>query len=80
MQPPASRHRSRFGLVVSLVIAIAAVAGCVRVRVYQRQILAHPAMQEPVWAAAARADQHMFEVREGSGGATGASGGGCGCN
>jgi hypothetical protein len=65
---------------IALALALALAAGCVRARVYQREILAHPAMQEPVSTAGARADQHLFEVREGSGGAAGAAGGGCGCN
>jgi hypothetical protein len=55
-------------------------AGCARVKPYQRATLAHPAMQAPPWPATQAADQHLFEVREGSRGATGKPGGGCGCN
>jgi anti-sigma-K factor RskA len=61
-------------------LAIVAVAACARVRPHQRQRLAHPAMQAPVWPAVDRADEHVREVREGSGGATTSGGGGCGCN
>lgn len=65
----------------SLLIFLALVfaSGCVVVRPHQREHLAHPAMGE-MWPAVDRADQHTFEVREGTGGATAQGGGGCGCN
>jgi len=53
---------------------------CVRVKAHQRELLAHPAMQAPVWIEQSRADQHVSEVREATKGATGNTGGGCGCN
>jgi hypothetical protein len=62
-----------------LVLAIAS-AGCVRVHAHQRGRLAAPAMQAPVWPEISAAEDHVFVVREGTGGATGAGGGGCGCN
>lgn len=65
----------RGALVVSL-----ALAGCVRVRPHEREHLAHPAMRATVWPATARADQHVFSIREGTEGATAEGGGGCGCN
>jgi hypothetical protein len=37
-------------------------------------------MASPVWPAIDAADEHVFVVREGTGGATAAGGGGCGCN
>lgn len=53
---------------------------CVRVQSHQREMLAHPAMQAPVWTEESKSDQHVFEVREGSSGARKTVGGGCGCN
>jgi hypothetical protein len=50
------------------------------VKAHQRERLAHPAMQGQVWQEQEKADQHVFEVREASRGATGSGGGGCGCN
>ena len=55
-------------------------AGCARVKPHQRELLTHPAMQAPVWSEQSKADEHVFEVRESSKGATGNVGGGCGCN
>ncbi|MCA9675310.1 MAG: DUF4266 domain-containing protein [Kofleriaceae bacterium] len=69
----------RHAVAVCLLVA-ASGAGCVRVRPYQRQRLASPAMQAPVWPALDRADHHTREVREGTGGATGEAGTSCGCN
>lgn len=66
-------------LLVGLVGAGAA-SGCVRVRAHEREMLASPAMRAPTWPAIERADEHTFAIREGTGGATSAGGGGCGCN
>lgn len=66
-------------LIIALIVSVSAGA-CVRVKAYQREVLAHPAMQTPVWKYQSEADQHVFEVREASSGATGSAGGGCGCN
>lgn len=55
-------------------------SGCARVKPHQRERLAHPAMQGQVWPGMDAADEHVFEVREASKGATGRAGGGCGCN
>ncbi len=54
--------------------------GCSGVRAHERELLAHPAMQQPRWPLLQRADQHAYEVREASRGGGGPSGGGCGCN
>ncbi len=67
-------------VVVVLAFATLVLGACVQVRPHQREHLAHPAMQAPVWPAIDQADQHTFLVREGTGGATGTGGGGCGCN
>ena len=61
-------------------VALALGAGCVRVEVYQRQTLAHPALAAPPWPVLERGQEHVREVREASGGGRGAAGGGCGCN
>ena len=55
-------------------------AGCARVAPYQRARLASPVMQAPIWPQVAQHDEHVYEVREGTSGATGTTGGGCGCN
>ena len=55
-------------------------AGCVRVAPHRRELVSRPGLQQPVWPGLDRADQHMYRVREGSSGAAGAAGGGCGCN
>lgn len=55
-------------------------AGCVRVAPYQRGHLAAPIMEALPWPVLDAHDQHVYEVREGTGGATGAASGGCGCN
>ncbi|HVV83940.1 MAG TPA: DUF4266 domain-containing protein [Kofleriaceae bacterium] len=77
-----SRRRLLPAPAVAIVVAtaLAAAAGCVRVHPYQRERLADPAMQAPVWPALERIDDHTREVGEGTGGATSSGGGGCGCN
>ncbi|MBE7447754.1 MAG: DUF4266 domain-containing protein [Kofleriaceae bacterium] len=75
-----SRIAGRLRALAIAAIAMGLAASCVRVRPHQRQRLAHPAMQAPVWPAVDRADEHVREVREGSGGATASGGSGCGCN
>ena len=66
------------GLALALVALLAGACTCVRP--WQKETLAQPAMREPPWPAVRRGEQHVFEVREASQGAYGASGGGCGCN
>jgi hypothetical protein len=51
--------------------------GCSAVKPYQREHLALPGMSLGEDAAG---DQHVFESREGSAGAYGSVGSGCGCN
>jgi hypothetical protein len=71
--------RTRATAIGLAVIAVAA-TGCVRVHAHQREHLAAPAMRAPVWPAVTTGDEHMFAVREGTAGASGEGGGGCGCN
>lgn len=50
------------------------------VKPYERERLADPIMQFSRSALPARHTEHVRDVREGSRGATGVQGGGCGCN
>jgi Domain of unknown function (DUF4266) len=50
------------------------------VKPYERERLADPIMQFSRSALPDRHTTHVREVREGSRGATGVQGGGCGCN
>jgi hypothetical protein len=70
-------HRACLALAL---LALLAVAGCARVRPYQRGALAHRALAHPAWPTAHTAHQHVFQIREGTEGAVDAGGGGCGCN
>ncbi|HEU4663630.1 MAG TPA: DUF4266 domain-containing protein [Dokdonella sp.] len=63
-----------------IVLAVCTLPACVRVHAYQRAELAARGMASPVWPELDAADEHVFVVREGTGGATAAGGGGCGCN
>ena len=65
---------------LALAAALATLTSCVRVHVHERETLAAPAMRAPTWPTLERADEHTFAVREGTGGATSAGAGGCGCN
>jgi Domain of unknown function (DUF4266) len=65
-------------------LALLLVAGCTSVqpwvKPYEREHLADPIMSLSRNSVSATYLDHMFETREGSHGATGAVGGGCGCN
>jgi hypothetical protein len=67
-----------------LPLALLLLAGCTSVqpwvKPYEREHLADPIMALSRNAVSATYLDHMFETREGSHGATGAVGGGCGCN
>jgi hypothetical protein len=60
-------------------LALAA-AGCVRVRPYERELLAKPIMTFQPDPYEDVLDLHMLEAREASAGGYGSAGGGCGCN
>jgi hypothetical protein len=66
------------------VLALAGLGGCTSVepwvKPYEREHLADPIMALSRNSIAASYRDHVFETREGSHGATGAVGGGCGCN
>jgi len=62
-------------------LATALVAtGCVRVKPYEREYLARPAMVGDRDPGQMRFSQHQTGSREGADGGTGEPGGGCGCN
>jgi hypothetical protein len=64
-----------------LLVAVAAIAqGCASVAPYERERLARPDMELGRNPDAAAGEEHATAYREGSSGAMGASGGGCGCN
>jgi hypothetical protein len=78
-----SRNR-RFARAVAAAVLAAALGGCTApqpwVKPYEREHFADPIMsfnRDPVSSVYL---DHVFESREGSRGATGAVGGGCGCN
>jgi len=77
------RCRAARSLLAALAL-IAALAGCTSlepwVKPYEREHLADPIMSLSRNAIAATYRDHVFETREGSHAATGAVGGGCGCN
>ena len=93
--PPGSRwmsHESapvgaRAGLRAAALAAVAAgllLAGCKPiqpwVKPYEREHLADPIMSLSPNPVSSSYMDHVYETREGSKGATGAVGGGCGCN
>ncbi|MCW5663201.1 MAG: DUF4266 domain-containing protein [Piscinibacter sp.] len=69
---------------VALSAAAALLAGCAApqpwVKPYERERLADPVMKFSRAALPDKHREHVFVVREGSRGATGTQGGGCGCN
>ena len=74
----------RRGRVVAVLALSAWLAGCGSiqpwVKPYEREKLASPLMQFSRDPLADKHREHVREVREGSRGATGVQGGGCGCN
>jgi hypothetical protein len=50
------------------------------VKPYERERLAAPVMKTSLNELPKRQQDHVYTVREGSRGATGVQGGGCGCN
>jgi Domain of unknown function (DUF4266) len=80
----AARRRARTAALLAALALGAGLAGCTSiepwVKPYEREHLADPIMALSRNSIAATYRDHMFETREGSHGATGAVGGGCGCN
>ena len=69
---------------MSVLLGIAALSGCGQiqpwVKPYEREHLADPIMSFDRNPISSGYLDHVFESREGSRGATGSVGGGCGCN
>jgi hypothetical protein len=82
------RHTSfarRLACFALALAALNALSGCAEfgyrpVMPYERETLASPLMAVSRDPLSDKYLQHVFETREGARGATGASGGGCGCN
>lgn len=70
--------------IAALLLALAAAAGCARiepwVKPYEREDIADPIMAWDRDPISTYYMQHVYDSREGARGASGASGGGCGCN
>jgi Domain of unknown function (DUF4266) len=85
MSDTVDRERARpLPAVAGLAVLALLLAGCTSVqpwvKPYEREHLADPIMSLSRNSVSATYLDHMFETREGSHGATGAVGGGCGCN
>jgi len=76
MYPNQGFRRWALGGLVLVLASLA--AGCVHVRPYQRERLAHPSMTSGEWEGPAAA--HARGVREGAIGGGTAGEAGCGCN
>jgi hypothetical protein len=78
---PQALHRV---CVAALLLAACALGGCAFpepwVKPYERERLADPIMRLSRETLAAKHNEHVREVREGSRGGNGVQGGGCGCN
>ncbi|HWZ62520.1 MAG TPA: DUF4266 domain-containing protein [Steroidobacteraceae bacterium] len=78
------RGRVAARLLLASLALLGSLAGCASVepwvKPYEREHLADPIMALSRDGIAANYRDHVFETREGSHGATGAVGGGCGCN
>jgi hypothetical protein len=57
-----------------------AIGGCAPVQPYERALHAKPKMQLDPSPEGTLLENHVYDYREGSAGASGAVGGGCGCN
>jgi len=64
----------------ALTFALVCLSGCRPIKPWQRGTLAHRCMQPDSRPEESRAKQHMLGARETSQGASGETGGGCGCN
>ena len=70
-------------LVWAAILGTLLLSGCTLqpwVKPYEREHLADPIMQFSNDALSDKHFEHVHDVREGARGATGAEGGGCGCN
>ncbi len=63
-----------------ITLSIFALGACATVAPYERERLARQDMQLDPASDVAAGEEHATVYREGTAGAVGASGGGCGCN
>ena len=78
-----SRSLRVFGRTLLAAVALGALGACHMepwVKPYERDHLADPVMSFDRDPVSSVYTDHVHEVREGSRGATGSAGGGCGCN
>jgi hypothetical protein len=66
--------------IVAILLSICGAGGCMRVRPYQREHLAHRSMVGDRGPGEERFERHARGAREGADGGSGDPGGGCGCN
>lgn len=82
--PPARQSRIRGACLVAALAVAMVVTGCALpepwVKPHERERLADPIMKLQRESLAAKHNEHVREVREGSRGGNGVQGGGCGCN
>ena len=65
---------------IPIVVLVTAASACATTRPWERAILAKPVMQIDRDPTAVRLRESLLSYREGSTGALGARGGGCGCD
>ena len=66
--------------VVVVAVLVGTLGGCVMVKPWQRELLAHRSMIIGENSGELQLEQHTFQYREGAAGGFGGGGGGCGCN
>jgi hypothetical protein len=79
LHPVFWRRRQRSGS-CALLIALCCTSACATVAPYERERLARADMDPGHNGDATAGEEHATAYREGSSGAIGSSGGGCGCN
>jgi hypothetical protein len=66
--------------IVGVLALVASSVGCVRVKPWERDILARPAMTFDAEVEENALDHGYYNAREGAAGGFESAGGGCGCN
>ena len=80
MKTPSKMIVETIARVIVVILVAVAASGCVRVKPYERELLAKPTMTFQPDPHEDVLDNHMLEAREGAAGGYGSAGGGCGCN
>lgn len=73
-------HSSERRALLALLLLALGASGCVRVKPHEKELLADPAMTYGSGGEADTQEEHVLNNREGTAGARGGDGGGCGCN